>query len=144
MSEAIFNLGLEGRTELPSGTCVVPIKFQNTEVDRADCSRVNSPASHGPTFMRHHRPKLGDRIRLLRFPPIWDDPKYHVPNSTRAVYRKLITRRRPLVVSEVDERGLPWIECRFRGRGGRLEHHFLVVDDGCWVRVKPRRQTAPP
>jgi hypothetical protein len=84
--------------------------------------------------------KLGDRIRLIRFPPIWDDlPKYFVPRSTRAVYRKLIASRRRLVVSEIDERGFPWIECRFRGRG-RMEHHFLVVDEGCWVRVKPRKK----
>jgi hypothetical protein len=85
------------------------------------------------------RVKLGDRIRLIRFPPIWDDPNHRLPASTRAAYRKLMARRRPLVISEIDERGFPWIECRFRGRG-RMEHHFLVVDEGCWVRVKPRKK----
>lgn len=84
--------------------------------------------------------KVGDRVRIVRLPPQWETVGYHVPASTRAVYRKLIERGRPLVVREMDERGLPWTWCRIRGRGGRLEHHALVIDDGCWVRVKPRKR----
>jgi hypothetical protein len=91
--------------------------------------------------MRLRRLKLGDRIHLVRFPPIWDDPNHRVPRSTRAVYRKLMARRRPLVISEIDERGLPWIEAQLRGRHGGIAYHFFVVDDGCWARVRPRSRT---
>jgi hypothetical protein len=91
--------------------------------------------------MRLRPLKLGDRIRIVRLPPEWQNAGYRVPRSTRSVYRKLIERQRPLVVSEIDERGLPWIWCRFRSRRGGLEHHALVVDDGCWVHVKTRRRT---
>jgi len=63
---------------------------------------------------------------------------WHVPRDTRAVYR-LLMRRRPLVIAVVDERGYPWIWCRIRARDGRIHHHSLIIDDGCWVRVKSRR-----
>jgi hypothetical protein len=42
-------------------------------------------------------------------------------------------------INEVDEYGLPWISLRLRGRKGRIEHHHLVIDPGCWVAVKPRK-----
>jgi hypothetical protein len=82
--------------------------------------------------------RLGDRIRLVRTPPIWDEEGHDVPRSTRSAYRRLMSRRRPLVVSEIDERGLPWISARFKRPTSGWEDHSFVVDDGCWIRVKPR------
>lgn len=82
--------------------------------------------------------KLGDRIHIVRLPPEWRAPGWRLPRSTRDLYRRLMARKRPLVISEIDERGFAWIQCRFRDRRGRMEHHFLVIDDGCWVRVQPR------
>jgi len=84
--------------------------------------------------------KLGDRIRIVRLPPEWKTANYHVTRSTREVFRRLIARRRPIRINEIDERGLPWIRCQFIGRTGRKEIHFLVIDDGCWVRVIPRKR----
>jgi len=80
----------------------------------------------------------GDRIRLVRSPPEWDQAGYHVPACTRRLVRRLIARRRPLRVYEVDEWGAPWIRCRFRKPSGRWEHHFLAVTHGGWVRVRSR------
>jgi hypothetical protein len=35
---------------------------------------------------------------------------------------------------------LPWIECRFRRKDGRLEHHGLAVNHGGLVRVNSRQR----
>ena len=82
--------------------------------------------------------KVGERVRLIRFPPHWTDPAYHIPWSTREVYRRLMARRRPLRVDEVDEHGA-WVLCKFPSRAGRVHYHHIVLDDGCWVRVIPRK-----
>ena len=81
--------------------------------------------------------RLGDRIRVVRFPSEWERPGYHVPPCTRRLYRLLIERGRPVRVYEVDEYGLPWVRCRFRDSNG-WEHHFLAVNDDSWVRVRSR------
>jgi hypothetical protein len=95
--------------------------------------------THKASFVMPLQPlKLGDRIHIVRLPPEWKAPGYHVPRSTRDLYRRLMARKRPLVINEIDELGLPWIQCRFRDRGGRMVYHFLVIDDGCWVRVRAR------
>ena len=86
--------------------------------------------------------RVGDRVRIVRLPPAWDNPQYHVPAPTRRLFRKLMDRGRPLRVREVDERGEAWVWCRFRGKNGRIEHHGITIDDGCWVRVKaPRKRS---
>ena len=82
--------------------------------------------------------KVGERVRLVRLPPHWADPAYHVPWSTRDVYRRLIARRRALRIDEVDEHGA-WVRCQFPSRAGRMHYHHLVLDDGCWVRVVSRK-----
>jgi hypothetical protein len=56
------------------------------------------------------------------------------------VYKKLLTRRRPLRIAEIDEYGIPWIHCRFRGQDGQWEYHSLAFDHGGLVRVKPRKK----
>lgn len=82
--------------------------------------------------------EVGDRIRLVAEPPEWRQPGYHVPTSTRRLVRRLIARRRPLRIYEVDEWGSPWVCCRFRRAAGDWEHHFLSITQGGWVRVRPR------
>jgi len=83
--------------------------------------------------------QVGDKIRLLEIPPEFLQEGYHVHRDTMQVYKRLLARRRPLRISEIDEDGLPWIECRFRCQDGRWEHHFLAVNHGGLVRVMPRR-----
>jgi hypothetical protein len=83
--------------------------------------------------------KPGDRVRLIRFPPAWSNPAYHVPWSTRDVYRRLIARHRSLRIAEVDEFGA-WVRCQFKSRAGRMHYHSIVLDDGSWIRVIPRKQ----
>jgi hypothetical protein len=84
--------------------------------------------------------RVGDRIRLVAMPPEWDAPGYHLPACTRNLVRRLIARRRPLRIYEVDDAGAPWVQCRFRLRSGQWDHHFLAITQGGWVRVKPRRK----
>lgn len=90
--------------------------------------------------MTLHNPlQVGDRVRIVRLPPVWKTAQYKVSRTMRETYRRLIARRRPLRIDEIDERGLPWIRCQFKGRSGQMEYHFLVLDDGSWVRVVPRQ-----
>jgi hypothetical protein len=82
--------------------------------------------------------KVGARVRIVRFPPGWAEPGFHVPWSTREVYRRLMARRRSLRIDLVDAWGA-WVRCQFRSRAGRMHYHSVVLDDGCWVRVIPRK-----
>jgi hypothetical protein len=84
--------------------------------------------------------KVGDRIRIVRLPPIWSTPGYVVPISSRRVFVRLIARGRPLRIRDVDERGQAWVWWRVRRANGRVVHHGITVDDGCWVRVVPRNR----
>jgi hypothetical protein len=87
--------------------------------------------------------RVGDRIRLVSWPPEWEQPGFHVPACTRRLVRRLIARRRPLRVYRIDECGTPWIQCRLRNKRGGWDHHFLSITQGGWVRVKPRRINPP-
>jgi hypothetical protein len=86
--------------------------------------------------------RVGDHIRIVRYPTDWERPDYHVATCTRRLYRRLIARRRPVRVYEVDGDGLPWVRCRFRLARG-WEHHFLAVNDDSWVRVRGRNPGSP-
>jgi hypothetical protein len=81
--------------------------------------------------------KVGDRIRLLDVPGK-GRPGYYMHSETRRVYKRLLARKRPVRISKIDETGLPWFECRFRRKNGRLEYHSLIVadDDNNWVKVR--------
>ena len=80
----------------------------------------------------------GDRVRVVRLPPLWATPGYRVPPSTRRVYRLMIDRRRAVRVDHVDRCG-PWVRIMVRDTRGRVHHHSVTLDDGCWVRVRPRK-----
>jgi hypothetical protein len=81
--------------------------------------------------------KLGDRVRVVRLPPMWATPGCRVPASTRRIYKLMISRRRAVRIFEVNYTGA-WVRELVRGWGGRLEHHHITLDDGCWVRVRHR------
>jgi len=82
------------------------------------------------------RLKVGDRVRLVEFPPTFLRPNSHLHRDTIWVYKQLVARGRPLRVSRI-EYGGPWLDCRFR-RKGRLEYHSLLINHDGIVRVKPR------
>jgi len=84
--------------------------------------------------------RVGDRIRIVRLPSQWNEPGCRVPPCTRRLYQRLIARRWPVRVHGIDESGLPWIHCRFRGKSGRWEYHYLAVNDDSWARVKKRKR----
>ena len=82
--------------------------------------------------------RVGDRIRIVRMPWDADAPGYTFPPDLRRVYRRLIARRRPLRVCEIDGQGLPCVRFRFRGRGGSWRRHWLAIADESWARVRSR------
>jgi len=82
--------------------------------------------------------RVGDRVRMVRMPSDAEAPAYTFLPETRRLYKKLIARGRAVRVFQIDEWGLPWIQCRFRRRDGSWEHHWLAINDDRWVRVVSR------
>jgi hypothetical protein len=82
--------------------------------------------------------RVGDRIRIVRMPYDAVTPGYTMMPETSRLFKKLIARRRPVRVFQIDEYGHPWIQCRFRRRDGTWESHWLAVNDDSWVRVRHR------
>jgi len=93
--------------------------------------------------MKASQLKVGDRVRTLGVPGE-GRPGYYIHRDTRRVYRKLLERKRPVRICRVDEFG-PWYHCRFRGRDGRVESHWLLVtdDDRNWVKLPPTKAGSP-
>jgi hypothetical protein len=86
--------------------------------------------------------RVGDRVRLTEVPPEFLQEGYHIHKDTMRVYKRLVARRRPLRVYEIDEYGHPWVECRFRRKNGKYEIHWLAFNHDGIVKVK-RRSTRP-
>lgn len=82
--------------------------------------------------------RVGDLVRIVRIPGR-DILGYHLHRDTRQLYKRLIARKRPVKVYEIDKDGLPWIKCQFRRKSGGLEYHFLAINDDSWVRVNRRK-----
>jgi hypothetical protein len=89
--------------------------------------------------VQKRRLRVGDQIRIVRMPAAFALPGYHVPPETRWVFRKLIERKRPLRVYQIDVRGFAWVHCRFRRPNGTLRYDSLAVDPDAWEKVKKRR-----
>src|SRR5262245_21442256 len=84
--------------------------------------------------------KVGDKVRLFEAPREFLREGYGIHEETLWVYKKLVERRRPLRVYEIDAWGLPWVKCNFF-RQGKWEYHYLAFNHGGLVRVKPRTKT---
>lgn len=88
--------------------------------------------------------KVGDKVRIISIPGFKDGKKiedYVIYPETVRAYKKLIARKRPVVISEIDEDGTPWYEFRLKERG-KWTHHFMAIfeEDDNWVKVKPRKK----
>lgn len=81
--------------------------------------------------------RIGDRIRFVSMPTGFSTDDCH--EETLEAYRTLITRGRPVRVSELDEWNMPWIRFRVRLLDGRWEHHSLLINHDGWVRVRSRK-----
>ncbi len=84
--------------------------------------------------------RVGDKIRLIEIPPEFLQKGYSIDPGTMRVYKKLLARRRPLRIAEIDEYGIPWIRCRFRRKNGPWESHWLAFDHSGMVRLKPHKK----
>ncbi|MBN2577364.1 MAG: hypothetical protein JXB10_00040 [Pirellulales bacterium] len=71
-------------------------------------------------------------------PSEFDRPDYYLPRETRRIYQRLLERRRPLRVQQIDDDGIPWIHCRFQSKNGVWEYHYLAFNHDGWVRIKHR------
>ena len=85
--------------------------------------------------------KTGDKIRIVAVPGE-GDPAYYIAKETARTYKKIIARRRPVRIANVDPDGIAWYTVRFRRKDGTWEWHWLSVypEDTNWVPVKPRIQ----
>jgi hypothetical protein len=79
--------------------------------------------------------RVGDRVRLVGWPPEWDQPGHHLAAETAGLWQLLVAQREVLRVYEVDEWGVPWVRCRVRTSAGAWEQHLLAITQGGWVRV---------
>jgi hypothetical protein len=81
--------------------------------------------------------RVGDVVRLVALPHVWNQPDYSVPPETRDLWRQLIARGKALRVYEVDASGAPWVKCRVLSEQGCWEDHLLAITDADgWVRDK--------
>jgi hypothetical protein len=85
--------------------------------------------------------KVGDRVRFVHMPTDFTRPGYGIHQETLDAYRRLIERNRPLRVYKIDDWKLPWVQFRFRLKGGRIEYHSLAVNHDGLVRVRSRTKT---
>ena len=79
--------------------------------------------------------KLGDRIRIVRIPSLFDAAHYHNGewDDTFDLYHRLIQNRSVLVISEFDDQNRPWVEYSEIEPDGTENGHSLAVDDDSWV-----------
>jgi len=85
---------------------------------------------------------MGDRVRFVHMPTEFLRPGYLLHRDTRRVYQRLLDRKRPVRVCEIDGWNVPWIHCRFRRKDGRIEYHWLAINHDGWVRVRSRPKKA--
>ena len=115
-------------------------RFKPSKSDLAALAKHVDRRSAGQKYPPLRTLKVGDSVRLVHFPTEYLQPG-SLHSDTRRLYKYLLARRRPVKVSKIDEWGLPWIRCRFRGRGGRMEHHWLLIGtESGWAKVKKRKK----
>jgi hypothetical protein len=78
--------------------------------------------------------RVGDKVRLVEYPPEFLAEGYYTHPDTKRLYRKLVARRSPLRIAWIDEYGLPWAKCRV----DKIWHAISLNHDGL-VRVKHRK-----
>jgi hypothetical protein len=83
--------------------------------------------------------RVGDRVRLVEIPAEFLQEGCFVHRETLRVYKRLIARKRALRVFQIDQWKLPWIQCRFRRKDGRWEHHWLAINHSGLRKVQSRR-----
>ena len=83
--------------------------------------------------------KVGDKIKILSVPGE-GIPNYYIDKDTVRVYKKIIARKRPVRIYEIQD-GQPWYAVKFRRKNGKWEYHFLSVmdEDANWVPVKRKQ-----
>ncbi len=78
--------------------------------------------------------RVGDRVRIIRMPTDFSRPGYYVHENTVALYQHLIDEGCIVVVTEIDDQGLPRIEFEWETAEG-TEYHGLAINDDSWERV---------
>ena len=81
--------------------------------------------------------RVGDRVRLVEMPPEFARAD-SLQADTRDAYESLLNRRRAVRIFRVDKDGLPWIRFRLPAEERGWEWHFMALNHGGLVRVRPR------
>jgi hypothetical protein len=84
--------------------------------------------------------RQGDFIRLTDYPLEFLKTGYQIHPTTVRLFKKLIQRRRPMRIHEIDDDGLPWVWVRFRRRSGGWVHHAVAMNNTGIVRVRHRNK----
>jgi hypothetical protein len=85
--------------------------------------------------------KVGDQVRFVSIPDEWSAPAYVVPREDLTFYKKMIERRWPSRVYQLDYLGYPWIRAITHARGNAVYHSWMIAESTGWRRVN-RRQTS--
>ena len=80
--------------------------------------------------------KVGDRIRFVAMPDEWSRPNYTLPREDRTFMKRMIGRRYPSRIYEIDERGIPWIMARIKHGDKTRLHMWGISESTGWRRVK--------
>lgn len=91
----------------------------------------------------HTRLQIGDRIRLLRVPAAdlaqrERERREGVEDAgwTADTIERILAQDPVVVISSIDEYGVPWFEYELKGVGGEVEHHSIaIMDDESWRRA---------
>ena len=84
--------------------------------------------------------KVGDLVRFVSLPEAWSRAGYTIQRESIAFMKKMIKRRSPSRVYEIDEYGQPWIAARFRERGRYVSHMWAIMEETGWRRVEQRKK----
>jgi len=87
--------------------------------------------------------KIGDRIRLLRVPQGDLEQRERELREgaedagwTADTIERIIAQDPVVVISFIDEHGLPWFEYELKSASGDTEHHALaIMDEESWCRA---------
>lgn len=82
--------------------------------------------------------KLGDLVMFVALPEEWQRKTHFVPQESIVFMKKMIARKHPSRISEIDDSGYPWIKARIVERGKINYHSWLITEYTGWRLVQRR------
>ncbi len=82
--------------------------------------------------------KVGDRVRFVSLPEEWNQVGFCLHGVSLAFMKRMIQRRFPSRVVEIDEMGYPWIRAQIVVRGKTHYHKWLIMEATGWRQVQSK------